>query len=202
MDLTALTLSVALGYSQYTDEEGPEPEAHFKVEVGHEESPLYAFGGYEQLDNRILGQALGELDIFSVGLGARKNIGDFFAFGEIGYGLVDNAANMVIQQEIVYTELVGRHERPFRPIPVFPQGPYDQDSYETVYEVDDGILGAIGVGYQPTESLSFTMAYRPFYVREHMEIYDEETRASGGGWWQESRSLDLSSWQLSARWTF
>ncbi len=202
MDLTALTLSVALGYSQYTDEEGPEPEVHYKIEVGHEESPLYAFGGYEQLDVRMLGQAIGELDIFSVGLGARKNIGDFFVYGELGYGVLDNSPVDKIQQEIVYTELVGRHNVEFRPIPVYPQGPYDQESYETVYEVDDGILGAIGVGYQPTEHLSFTIAYRPFYVREHMEIYDEERRARGGGWWQESRSLDLSSWQLSTRWTF
>ena len=202
MDLTALTLSVALGYSQYTDEQGPEPEPHFRISVGHEDKPYYLWGQWEDLTVRMLGQGVADADIYSFGAGARKSYGDFFGFFEIGYGLVNEHPNSTIQQEIVYTELVLRHNVEFRPIPVYPQGNYDQDSYETVWELDDGLLGEVGVGYQHSDNLSFTASYRPFYVREHIELYDAEQRANGGGWWQESRSRDLSSFQLRVQWEF
>lgn len=199
----ALTLSLALGWQQYT-EDGPysiEPEPSLRVQVGHEESPLYVWGQYEEATVRILGQGVGDSSITSVGLGARKSIGEFFVFGELGYGMVDEGNNKKIQQEVVYTDLLLNHRVDFRPPPVYPQNDYDQDSYETLWELDDGLLGEVGVGYQKGD-WSASVGYRPFYVREHVELWDEEQRAAGGGWWQESRSRDLSSWRFSVSYTF
>lgn len=204
MDLTALTLSLSLGTSLYTEDApyASEPEYHLGLRVGHEETPLYLWGQYEDLSVRILGQGVGDSSIASFGLGARKSIGDFFVFGEIGYGVIDEGANKTIQQEVVYTDLLMNHRVDGRPAPVLLENDYDQDSYDTVWELDDGFLGAVGVGYQ-YGPVSLSVAYRPFYAREHIELRDEDWRElTGGGWWQESRSRDLSSWQLSVGWTF
>ena len=203
MDLTALTLAISLGYSQYTDEKGSTPEPHFRVAVGHEESPLYAWGQYEDLKVRMLGQPLGKSSITSVGIGARKFFGDFFGFAEVGYGVIDEGAQDIIQQEIIYTELLMRHRVDGRPAPVILTNNYDQDSYDTVWELDNGLLGEVGVGYAPNEHWRFTLSYRPFYVKEHIELEDPDWReATGGGYWQETRSRDLSSISLRIGWEF
>ena len=196
MDLTALTLSVALGYSQYTGDEAPTAEPSFRVQVGSQEKPYYAFGGFESFTPRLLGQGVADVDLFSVGVGARKSHGDFFGFLELGYGVVDEDPNMLIQQEVVHTALVQRHATPNTPPPVRYTQPYCLDCYRTSYELDGGLFGELGVGYQHTENVSLTASYRAFYVDEHMELWDEENRANGGGWWQETRSRDLSSFQL------
>ena len=170
--------------------------------MAHEEHPFYVYGQNETPNIRMLGQGIGDSSIYSLGVGARKYWGVFFVFGEVGYGVIDQGANRTIQQEIVYTELVLRHNVEFRPIPVYPQGNYDQDSYETVWELDDGLLGAIGIGYQLGDHVSLTGAYRPFYVKEHIELYDAEKRKNGGGWWQETRSLDLSAFEFRVEYKF
>ena len=203
VDLTALTLSIALGYNQYTDEKGSEPEYTYKFQVGHEDTPLYLFGGYEDPTVRMLGQGIGVAEIFSLGIGAKKELGDgFFVFGEVGYGKVETEPRIVIQQEVVYTELVRNHNVFNRPVPVDLGGPYDKNSYESSWELDDGILGAIGVGYQVNEHLSVTGAYRPFYVAEYIHIANPGAKEAGLGYWEESRSRDLSSFQLHIAWTF
>jgi hypothetical protein len=203
VSLEGLVLSIALGTNQYTDEKGPPPEPAFSVQVGHEESPIYAFAGYEVIDVRMLGQGIGDTSVFSLGIGAKHKFGNgFHVFGELGWGFTDQSPNMIIQQEIVYTELVGRHNVYNRPVPLDLTGPYDQDSYETVWEVEDDFLGAIGGGYEWDNGVFISGAYRPFYVREHIEVYDQERRDNGGGWWQETRSLDLSAFQLRVGYTF
>jgi len=202
VDLTALTLSIALGYNQYTDEKGSEPEYTYKFQVGHEDYPVYVFGGYEDPTVRMLGQGVGTAEIYSLGLGARKDVGDFFVFGEIGYGKIEQEPRLGIQQETVYTELVGRHNVYNRPVPVDLGGPYDQTSYESSWELDDGILGAIGVGYQINPHLSVTGAYRPFYVAEYISIANPGAKEAGLGYWEEHRSRDLSSFQFHVLFTF
>lgn len=202
MDLTSLALSVALGYSQYTGNEAPTAEPSFRVQVGSQEKPYYAFGGYESFTPRLLGQGVADVDLFTVGVGARKTLGDFFGFFEIGYGVVDEDPKMTIQQEVVHTALVQRHATSNTPPPVNYTQPYCLDCYETSYELDGGLLGEVGIGYRATDQLSLTGSYRAFYVDEHMELWDEENRANGGGWWQETRSRDLSSVVLRVVWEF
>lgn len=201
MSLSMLTLTLALGSSSYMGEETP---SYFgRIEVGHEAKNYYAFTAYEDTTLRLLGQPIGDGEIFSVGVGYKHPLSErFYLFGEVGYGVVQENARDIIQQEIVYTEVVGRHHRPFRPLPVYPQNGYDQDSYETLWTLDDGFLGAFGLGYNAKNGFGMTLAYRPFYVKERMELWDEEQRANGGGWWQESRSKNLSAIQASVSWSF
>jgi hypothetical protein len=199
--IESLALTIALGYSQYQGEEVA--EATYKIEVSHEDTPMYLWGGYEAFDSRMLGQPLAETDLFSVGLGSRKDVGDFFVFGEIGWGFISSDVNHEVQQEIIYTELVGRHNVEGRPVPVTLLNEYKtSEGYESVWELSDGMMWRVGVGYAPTDSLSYTLSYRPFLVEEHIEIYDQDKKANGGGWWQETRSKDLSSFELAIRWSF
>jgi hypothetical protein len=198
--LGALALTVGLNNSMYTDQS--EPEYTYKVSLAHDALPVYIWGGYEELSIRTLGQALGDSSIIGVGLGAKKSIGDFYIFGEIGYGIVDQNENLQIQQEMVYTELVHNHESEYRPVPVTVNHNYDQDSYETLWEVDNGVMGRLGVGYELVGGLNVTLAYRPFYVKERMELWDEARRASEGGWWQESRTRNLSSFEVGIAYEF
>ena len=192
--LSALAITVALGHSSFLDESNP--EYHFKLEVAKEGKPAYLWTQYEPLKIRILGQSIGDSSILSLGIGARKSFGQSFVFAEVGWGFLEQGARASIQHEIVYTELVNHHHVPPRNIPVDPK------DYETMWEVDDGWLGAVGVGYQWNDHWSSTWAWRPFFAKEHIELYDRERKANDRGYWQESRSRDLSSFQLDIRYTF
>ena len=201
MDLSALTLAIAMGMNNYQGEEAPAP--YFKMEVGHEEKPVYLFGQYEQNKWRMLGQSIGDGYIASAGVGFQHRLSpQLKLFGEVGYGYVDQGPRIKIQQEIIYTELLGRHRVDYRPAPVYPTGNYDQNSYETKWEVSDGILGAVGLKYEASNGFNMSVAYRPFMVEEHIEMWDVERRAAGRGYWQETRSKNLSAFQLSIGWTF
>ena len=192
--LSALAITVALGHSSYLDQSNP--EYHFKLEVAQEDKPAYLWTQYEPLKMRILGQSIGDSSILSLGVGARKSFGSSFVFAEVGWGFIEQGARETIQHEIVYTELVGHHNVFGRPVPVDPR------DYETAWEVKDGILGSVGIGYQWGDHWSTTWAWRPFFAKEHIEMYDVERKANGKGYWQESRSRDLSSFQLDLRYTF
>jgi hypothetical protein len=198
--LGALALTVGLNSSQYLDQS--DPEVSFKVALAHEDVPLYLWGGFEEVGVRILGQPLSDTEVLSVGIGARKTIGDFFIFGEVGYGFLNSEVNLMVQQEVIYSELVHNHESEYRPVPVSPTGPYDQDSYETSWVMKDNVMGRLGVGFKVTEGLSLEFAYRPFFVKEHIELWDGENREAGRGWWEESRNRNLSSFELGISYTF
>ena len=203
MNLSSLALAISLGYQQYTDEEGPTPEPLFRVSVRPEDKPYYLWGQYEELKTRILGQPVGDTDIVSIGIGARKNLDDFFVFAELGYGFVDEGARETIQQEIIYTDLLRNHRVDGRPAPVYLTNDYDQDSYDTVWELHGGLLGEVGVGYMVSDNLSLTASYRPFYVKEHIELRDPDWMAENGmGYWQETRSRDFSSISFRVGWEF
>lgn len=188
--------------------------AFFKATLAPANKPYYIWGQWEDTTTRFLGQPLADTEIISFGLGWKGYFTEekrSYWFGEIGYATLDHSINHSIQQEIVYTELVDRHYKTNRPVPVgLPQDrpllqlgdKYDQVTYETKWETKDGYTGAIGVGYEITKHLVGTLAYRPLFVREHIELYDEEVRASGGGWWQESRNRDYSTIQVGLRWDF
>ena len=196
-----IDFAIALGFAQYLDTSEPEPT--IRLEVAPKESPVYVWGQYEELTTRMVGQRLGNSSITSFGLGVKHHFDKkLYVFGELGYGIVDEGSQDIVQQEVVYTLLVDHHLQPFRPLPVYPTGPYDQDSYETLWEVEDSILGSIGIGYQAWDNVAFTVAYRPFYAKETVELWDADSRANGGGWWQESNSRNYSSVEFKIKWSF
>ena len=190
---TAFTLAAAVGYGMYAGEETPAP--FYKLEVGYENA--YLWGSYEDTKLRMIGQPIGDGVIIGLGAGYRYEFNDdLYVFGEVGYGQIEQGNRDVIQQEVVYTELVDRHNVHNRPVPLNLTGPYDQDSYETEWELKGGLMAALGVGYRFNDWSAVELAYRPFIVDEHIEVYDEQIVANGGGWWQETRSKDLSAFQV------
>ena len=202
----AVTASVLLGQSIGTNEPIDYRET-ISVHISHDLSDsfkgFYPWGSIDYGKGFLLGQSVSDLATFAGGVGYRSSISDrieFRAEGGVAWPL--HRSDHEIQQEIVYTYLVGRHESEFRPIPVYPTGPYDQDSYETNWQVDHGFYMRIGLTFEATEDLSVGLYYKYFQPRGLLEIWDEEGRAAGGGWWQEYRTIDMSQVQLGLGWRF
>lgn len=201
-------VSSTLGYSQGVESDsGP----YFKMTITEEDKPYYLWASNESTTTRLLGQPLADTSIWGVGFGYK----DYFTekgywFGEIGYAYLDHDVSEVIRQEIIYTELVNRHARVNRPVPIgelpdrllTPMGPYSQDTYTTVWETKGAVIGAVGLGYSLNKHLDFIINYRPLFVKEHMELRDNDPKVAEGGWWQESRKRDYSTIQVGVKWNF
>ena len=157
---------------------------------------LYIYGQYEAPEIRVVGQGLSDSEIYSVGLGARKDLGDFFIFGEFGYGYIENDIAPQVEQEVVYTHLVSRHNVYNRPVPV------DQSDFNTSYDLSGGLLGAIGAGWQVTPHVDFSVAYRAFYGKERYKLWSPSVVAKCDCWWQETNSRDLSSFEFRISYNF
>ena len=179
---TMSSLAVALGVALSGD-----PVA--KVTYG---DTLYGWGTAELTETRKVGQGIAESDIYSLGVGARKSIGDFWVFGEFGYSYLDHTVKPSVQEEVVYTELVQAHNVYNRPVPV------DQSNFDTRWEADDGLVGVIGVGYRVTPSLSLELSYRDLTVKEYQKLYTEGRDT----WWQETNYISRSTTQFMVSWTF
>jgi hypothetical protein len=162
---------------------------------------LYTWGSYEGLDTRILGQSLSAVDSMSIGIGGRSVVGKFVAFAELGYSFLDTKDVERVRDEVVYTTLVHNHASEFRPIPVNPTGPYDQDSYETSYDISNGMLGRIGIGYK-YKDFTLSMSYKVQYVDERIELWDEGQRAKGLGYWRETNTRNLSAFEIGLQYEF
>jgi len=168
---------------------------------------LYGVGQYDITEVRFLGQGLGDIGLASVGLGYEVKVRKHFGvFVEGGYTHVANwGVNDEIQGEVVYTQLVDNHYRDFRPIPVgtmrddFPfriEQPYSQEGYETSYKLNGSVFGRVGVYVEPLNHVVVRASYRFLQLSEKYELWDEESRAAGGGWWQEKTNRDMSNWEL------
>jgi hypothetical protein len=203
--LAPLVLSVGLTGSFYDDTTEPRavsdddlvPKIGYAMRLGWEDFPVYGVASFEAMDNTILGQGIGAIDALSLGIGAKKRWEDFSFFLETGVTLIDLAASEVVQDEIVYTHLVGNHNVEGATVPVNPR------DYENSYDLDNGVFFRVGVGYYLTDHLSVTAAYRALYVDEEMAIWDPERRYNGdGGYWREDDRKDLSSIEVGINWEF
>jgi hypothetical protein len=179
---------------------GSGPKLGYSVRAGWDGWPVYAVAGFEALDNSLLGQPLGEMDVLSVGLGVKKKWGDVSAFLEVGQAFIDESTRDNIRQEIVYTHLVGNHWQPGRPIPVTGRvhSPY---GYDTTYELEDALFFRLGVRYNLTEHLAVTGAYRALYAEEEMTLKDRPFH-DGQGYWREDDRLNLSAIEAGIEWNF
>lgn len=207
MGLSSLTFAVALGWSQYTAEDGSEPRPHIRLEVGHEEHPWYVFKQFERPVVNVLGQSLDTPYTFSLGAGVKYPLMDrVYLLGEVGYTFVDTDEQYDKRQEVVFKELVNRHLTPNNPLPVRLTGrPFDTSSYGTRWGLGDGLNATLGVGYEITHKASVELRFRPLYLKETIELFDPEVRACGGpcgGWWEETNNLDFTAWQINLRWQF
>ena len=108
---------------------------------------------------------------------------------------MDDTPKVGIRNEIVYTVLVNNHHVQGRPVPV------TLGTHKTSYELDNGFVGKVGVGYQYKHA-KVTLAYRFLSVREHYELWAVARRERGGGYWQESHGRDLSAFELGVWYEF
>lgn len=187
LNSVASDIELGAGPSLYSDQ--MEPSYHYKFSYKRDSWPVYGVLQYEEPTIRMRGQPLGDSQLLTVGLGARKYWGNFFVMGEFGFTIVEEGARERIQREVTYTELVDRHNVTGRPVP------FDRKGYETLWELDHGFSGAVGIGWVLWEHVVLTASYRALYVDEHIEVWDPVRREEKGQWWQESRSRDLSAFQ-------
>jgi hypothetical protein len=166
--------------------------------------PVYVWGSYNKQKLSLLGQDMGDNTTAAAGIGFEAPIlPKLSLFAEAGYGWYSLDADRTVQQETVFTYLVDRHNvHESRPIPVTVNGPYDQDSYETTFELSDGLIGRVGVTYHVTSYIKLDVAYRHQRMDTLYEIYDKESRAAGGGWWQERTVIDASAIEMRLNWRF
>lgn len=186
--LLAVCLTIGVTANSYDD---IKPSYAYHVTAGDE---VYGWLSYESPTVRMLGQALSEATMHSAGIGFRYKVKKFSAFLEAGYTVLDNEPNEIIMHEVIYTQLVSNHHVGSRTIPV-------KQDYRTSYDLEDGYMGRVGVGYQH-KHWKITAAYRVLSVREHYELWDEASRAKGGGWWEESHGRDLSAFELGVHYEF
>jgi hypothetical protein len=205
--LAPIVLTIGLTNNFYGDDTKAEavshedwvPEIAYMISVGHEDWPVYAVAHYETLTPSILGQSMAEVDALSLGLGARKKWDDFSFFAETGVALLDVSNYDVVVNEISYTQLVGNHYVGERRIPGLGDSYHDHSSS---YELDDGLFFRVGVGYDLTDHLTVTAAYRALLVDQELQVWDEERRARGGGYWREDTTKDFNSVQVGVQWAF
>ena len=188
-----LAICLALGITANTYDT-LEPTYALNFKAGNE---VYVWGSFEEQDIRILGQGITDANIYSGGVGARYDLDNFFGFIEVGYAINDEVTNREIAREIIYTALVNNHS--VRPIPS--GDPENDPDAKVMYELGDGYVGRVGVGYS-YKHINVTAAYRFFGVREHYELWSQVNRDKGLGWWQESHGRDLSAFEIGLSWTF
>jgi opacity protein-like surface antigen len=205
---TVAALALQLGISA-NQQIGAESELDYRetvgvsLSLGSTEAPLYGWGSLSKGKHYILGQPTSSAYTAGLGLGYQYDFNDtFYVKLEAGVGYPHIDSNKSIQQEAVYTYLVRRHNVPSRPIPVNPLYPYDQESYETTWELDYGFMGRVGLGINATESWRVELSYKYFNPKGLLEIYDQELRDAGGGWWQEYASVNMNAVEFGIRYEF
>jgi len=154
------SLMFEIGASADFYDDGIAEDYSIHLKVGSKNRPIYLWGSYSDPEVGLLGQRFFTLETAAVGLGAKKDFDDISVFFELGYAFNDPETEKIgIQQEVIYTYLVGRHNVHNRPVPLDLDRPYDQTSYQTSYEVEDAFMGRIGIGYQVLDHLKVTAAY-------------------------------------------
>ena len=192
---------VALGASQSIYTDGSASEWSFGGRVAHKEVPMYLWAGYEAPTVKILGQPMADADLFSLGLGAtRELVEGFSVFMEAGYTFTDISTNESVVDEVAYTWLVNRHGAGGnRNVPV--PCAYNPGCYESSYTVDDGLTARIGAEWALSEHISVTGAYKWTYLDQEMFI-KKINLEEGAGYWREDETLDLSAFEVGVWYRF
>lgn len=189
--LFAACLTIGLAANSYTT---LEPTYAIDFKAGNDR---YIWLKFEEATPRILGQGIADVDMYSFGVGAKYDFDPFFGFVEAGYAVMHVSVNQSIMDEIIYTALVNNHA--VRPIPA--GDPSHNPDAHTSYELGNGYIGRIGVGYK-FDAMQVTVGYRFLSVREHYELWSQTNRDKGLGWWQESHGRDLTAFEVGISWTF
>lgn len=169
----------------------------YHLKLHKDEMPAYLWASNTEQENFVLGQGISTIDANAFGFGLKHKVSPkVTVFGEIGYSLNNETNDVVIQQEVIYTYLVDRHNVFNRPVPVEVNRPYDQESYETTYTIENSFMAKIGVEYSVTDWFSVGAAYRFNRMEAKFELYDQERRDAGQGYWEERQTLDAGAFEV------
>jgi hypothetical protein len=206
-DLDPLMLEAGVTQSFYDDDSKPArlnddadaPKNGLVLKAGWGDFPVYGVISYESMSIALVGQTHAKPDIFTFGIGARKQWDKFSVFLETGYADVTaNAQRSPYDtvSEVAYTSLVGTHNVYDKPVPVNPR------DYEASYSLDGGPFARLGVGYQLWNHVKLTAAYRWLSVDEEIAIWDTYRRENDLGYWREDGTKELHSVEVSLLYTF
>ena len=204
--LLPLTLSLGLSLTSPTGNDNihdldPNPGAILKVQPG--DLPVYGWASWNDGDYRLLGQKMGQYQSLGLGVGLRAKVIDKLSiFLEGGYSFNTGNFREDIQQEVVFTHLVSRHNVISRPIPVNVSGPYDQDSYETTATIDNSPVFRAGVSYDVVKHVRISALYAFQSIPVKYELFDAASRAAGGGWWEENDLVSVDGFMFLLEATF
>ena len=161
-----------------------------KVEVGER---FYAWGSYEHPRLQLVGQNMGELELWGAGLGFRHELNDRLdVFGEFGYfwPSTDPADN--IRDEAVATSLRKDHGEP---------GLHWE---HTVYKLSSDYGARLGLSYAATDAIYLSLAYRHLSLNEALDACTgpdpgcEFPVSPGSSHWQNRKTLKLNSFEIGA----
>jgi len=193
---------LALGLSQIIYDE---TQSNAAITARANLNNLYVQASWEQPKLKMMGQPLGDMDLWTAGVGYQVKIARGLSLRlEAGYAFPSASINDHIRDEVVYTQLVRDHFVANRPIPLV-----DLDVYETSYDVSGGVYGAVGLNYSINDHLGLTAAYRALQLDQEYTLRDPDPAALvdkygsyGEGYWRQDTQVDLSGFSIGIEWRF
>lgn len=183
-----LEFEAGITESIYEDDAGSEMGLHIKG--GLTDFPVYLFAGYETPKVRMLGQPLGDSTIWTFGFGGKQKWERLTFFAEFGYAVIDVKTNHDVQEEIIYTDLVDTHHSKFRPIPVDPR------DYEHSYEIDNALMGRLGISIDLFPHTKLSASARWMEADQEGAIWDPVRRAENRGYWREDTTRNFGAFEI------
>lgn len=205
--LAAISVQVGVGYgvsTSSTEIYEYRPAYNLELEVGPRQKNYYAWISGSNGSWKILGQSLTDVNTVSAGVGYNLDFTDKISlFVEGGYAVPKlSGTNELVQQEVVYTYLVGRHNVENRPVPVPIGPPYDTSTYSTEIDIRSSAVINVGVEFEITENFSTEIGFKFLQPKTNVKLFNEEWVAEGGGYWEENKTLNMNSIGLTFNWTF
>jgi hypothetical protein len=182
-------VEIGAGQAIYSDNDSS-TDWTLQGRVGHKAFPLYLTAGWDQPKVKVLGQPIADTNIYTFGLGTWYEVGSVSLFVESGLALVDPEIDSGVQQEVVYTYLVGRHNVEGRPVPVDVVN--GNEGYTSSYEVDDAPFLRIGAQWQVFEHVAVSASYR--FLEADTEMFIKRSGwEEGKGYWREDNTANFGA---------
>ena len=188
-----LVLALSLGYEIPSDER-TESEYFYQFNVG---DPLYVWANYTDADIQQIGQTLGGINMYGLGLGYRWQLTEkTSALIEYGYYKPDPDPAPNVEWEIVEYTL----RRDFGQ-PLF-------TARNHVYELDSSNGIVVGVDHAFNDWLSVGVAYRALSFNEKFEMWVGERHDPSKPetdcvcWWVMNENRSMNSVQARITYTF
>lgn len=148
---------------------------------------MYVWGSYETPALQLVGQNLNSLKLWGIGIGYRHVWDRIQVFGEFGYFDPSISPDDNIRDEAVWRQLRNDH------------GETDWHPTHTVYDLQHGYGGRLGISYEIAKHLIVSVAYRFLSLNESLDACggSDPTCAypveSGNGHWQNRQTLKLGT---------